>query len=80
MMQPRWDIYRANVGAPGNLRIVRVLDGPRSTDGCHPKFKVDPYPVAGANGVVAFLAPEASGNDAVFRYRKWTTELLGRSR
>ncbi len=67
--QPRWDIYRANVGAPGNLRIVRVLDGTSIDGGCHPKFKVDPYPVAGANGVVAFLAPEASGHDAVFRYQ-----------
>jgi hypothetical protein len=67
--EPRWDIYRANVGAPGNLRIVRVLDGTSIDGGCHPKFKVDPYPVAGANGVVAFLAPEASGHDAVFRYQ-----------
>ena len=66
--RPRWDVYRANVGAPGNLRIVRVLDGASMDDGCRPAFKVDPYPVAGANGVVAFLAPEASGKDAVFRY------------
>ncbi len=67
--QPRWDIYRANVGAPGNLRIVRILDGATTDNGCHPKFKVDPYPVAGGDGVVAFLAPEASGHDAVFRYQ-----------
>jgi hypothetical protein len=66
----RWDIYRANVGAPGNQRIVRVLDGATMPDNCHPDFKVDPYAIAGANGVVAFLAPEASGKDAVFRYQK----------
>jgi hypothetical protein len=66
---PRWDIYRANVRAPGNRRIVRVLDGANIPDSCHPDFKVDPYAIAGANGVVAFLAPEASGKDAVFRYQ-----------
>ncbi len=66
--RPRWDIYRANVRAPGNQRIVRVLDGATFPDNCHPNFKVDPYAIAGANGVVVFLAPEASGKDAVFRY------------
>jgi hypothetical protein len=48
---------------------MRVLDGASIRDGCHPDFKVDPYAVTGANGVVAFLAPEASGKDAVFRYQ-----------
>jgi hypothetical protein len=66
--RPRWDIYRANVGAPGNRRIVRVLDGATIPDSCRPEFKTDPYAIAGANGVVVFLAPEAAGRDAVFRY------------
>lgn len=63
-----WDVFRFEPGAPGNQRIVRVLDGATIPDTCRPAFKADPYPVAGANGVVAFLAPEASGHDAVFRY------------
>jgi hypothetical protein len=67
--QPRWDIYRANVNAPANRRIVRLLDNVAMPDGCHPNFKTDPYPVAGSDGVVVFLAPEASGKDAVFRYQ-----------
>jgi len=67
--RPRWDIYRANVKASGNQRIVRVLDGATMPEDCHPSFKVDPYPVAGPNGLVAFLAPEAAGKDAVFRYQ-----------
>ncbi len=67
--RPRWDIYRANVGAPGNRRIVRILDEASMPDNCHPIFKVDPYAIASANGVVGFLAPEASGKDAVFRYQ-----------
>ena len=76
--RPRWDIYRANVGAPGNLRIVRVLDGAARSDDCHPSFKVDPYPIASANGVVAFLAPEASGKDAVFRYENGRLSCVAR--
>ncbi len=76
--RPRWDIYRANVGAPGNLRIVPVLNSATMADSCHPKFKVDPYPIAGANGVVAFLAPEASGKDAVFRYENGRLSCLAR--
>ena len=76
--RPRWDIYRANAGAPGNRRIVRVLDGATITDGCHPDFKVDPYAIAGANGVVAFLAPEASGKDAVFRYQNGRLSCVAR--
>jgi hypothetical protein len=67
--QPRWDIYRANVNAPNSRRIVRLLDNATMADDCHPNFKTDPYPVAGSDGVVVFLAPEASGKDAVFRYQ-----------
>jgi hypothetical protein len=63
-----WDVFRFDPGAPGSQRIVRVLDGATIPETCRPAFKADPYPVAGANGMVAFLAPEASGHDAVFRY------------
>ena len=76
--QPRWDIYRANAGAPGNQRIVRVLDGATIPENCRPNFKVDPYAIAGAKGIVAFLAPEASGKDAVFRYEKGRLSCVAR--
>ena len=76
--RPRWDVYRANAGAPGNRRIVRVLDGATLPDNCHPDFKVDPYAIAGANGVVAFLAPEESGQDAVFRYQNGRLSCIAR--
>ncbi len=76
--RPRWDIYRAQVGAPGNRRIVRVLDEAEISDNCRPNFKVDPYAVAGAKGVVAFLAPEASGKDAVFRYENGRLSCVAR--
>jgi hypothetical protein len=76
--RPRWDIYRANAGAPSNQRIVHVLDNAMVPDDCYPDFKVDPYAVAGANGVVAFLAPEASGKDAVFRYQNGRLSCVAR--
>ncbi len=76
--RPRWDIYRANVGAPGNQRIVRVLDGAAIPDNCRPNFKTDPYAIAGASGLVAFLAPEASGHDAVFRYENGRLSCVAR--
>jgi hypothetical protein len=76
--RPRWDIYRANVGASGNQRIIRVLDGAILPDSCHPSFIADPCPIAGANGVVAFLAPEASGKDAVFRFQNGRLSCVAR--
>jgi hypothetical protein len=76
--RPRWDIYRANVGASGAQRIVRVLDGSIIPENCRPNFKTDPYAIAGANGLVAFLAPEASGPDAVFRYENNRLSCLAR--
>jgi hypothetical protein len=66
--RPRWSIYRAKPGAPGNQRIVPVLDGVSFTKDCRPNLKTDPYAVAGPAGMVVFLAPEASGKDAIFRY------------
>jgi hypothetical protein len=76
--RPRWDIYRANVGVPGNERIVPVLQGATIPDNCHTDLRMDPYAVAGANGMVAFLAPEASGGDAVFRYQNGRLNCVAR--
>lgn len=76
--QPRWDIYRANAGAPGNQRIVHLLDGATISGDCRPNFKTDPYAIAGSDGVVVFLAPEASGKDAVFRYANGNLSCLAR--
>src|SRR5580704_7350633 len=45
--RPRWNIYRAKPGAPGNQRIVPVLDGVSITKDCRPNLKTDPYAVAG---------------------------------
>jgi hypothetical protein len=64
----RWDIFRGDLNAPADKRVVRAIDKAASSAGCVPNIKLDPYPVGGANGEIAFIAPEAAGSDAMFRY------------
>jgi hypothetical protein len=64
----RWEIFRGDLNAPSDRRVVRALESGAGSPGCVPNIKLDPYPVAGSNGAIAFIAPEASGSDALFRY------------
>ena len=64
----RWEIFRGDLNAPADKRVVRALESASASPGCVPNIKLDPYPVAGSNGAIAFIAPEASGSDALFRY------------
>ena len=76
--RPVWDIYRADPSAAGDHRLSRVFDGALITDQCRPTFKVDPYPVMGGGGAIAFVAPAVSGPDALFRYRGGRLDCLAR--
>jgi hypothetical protein len=76
--RPVWDIYRADPSGAGDNRLSRVFDGAIITDQCRPAFKVDPYPVAGTGGAIAFVSPEVSGPDALFRYRGGRLDCLAR--
>jgi len=64
----RWEIFRGDPTAPLGQRVVRAMEKNAASPGCVPNLKLDPYPVAGANGAIAFIAPEAGGSDALFRY------------
>jgi hypothetical protein len=64
----RWEIFRGNLNPPDGARLVHAIESGAAAHGCTPKIKLDPYPVAGSNGEIAFIAPEASGSDALFRY------------
>lgn len=64
----RWEIFRGDLSAPPDKRVVRALESGAASPGCVPNIKLDPYPVAGSNGAIAFIAPEGSGSDALFRY------------
>jgi hypothetical protein len=64
----RWEIFRGDLTAPPGRRLVRAIESSAATSGCVPNIKLDPYPIAGSNGAIAFIAPEAKGSDALFRY------------
>jgi hypothetical protein len=64
----RWEIFRGDPAAPADRRIARAMVSGGASPGCVPKMKLDPYPVAGSNGAIAFIAPEAAGADVLFRY------------
>ena len=64
----RWEIFRGDLNGPAGRRVVRAIESSAAARGCVPNIKLDPRPVAGSNGAIAFIAPEASGSDALFRY------------
>ncbi len=64
----RWEIFRGDLAAPSHRRLVRAIASAATSPGCVPNIKLDPYPVAGSNGAIAFIAPEAAGSDVLFRY------------
>ena len=64
----RWEIFRGDPTAPADRRVARALESAAVSRGCVPSMKLDPYPVAGTNGAIAFIAPEAAGSDVLFRY------------
>lgn len=63
--RPQWNIYRA---VPGSHDLAPAFDSSAAVEGCRPVLKFDPYPVAGRGDVIGFVAAEASGGDAIFRY------------
>src|SRR5216683_1769261 len=64
----RWEIYRGDPAASPARRVVRAIENSATSPRCVPNIKLDPYPIAGSNGEIAFIAPEAAGSDALFRY------------
>jgi hypothetical protein len=64
----RWEIFRGDPTAPLGERVAHAIEKSAVSPGCVPNLKLDPYPVAGSNDAIAFIAPEAAGSDALFRY------------
>ena len=64
----RWEIFRGDPTAPLGERVTPAIEKSAVSRGCVPNIKLDPYPVAGSNDAIAFIAPEAAGSDALFRY------------
>lgn len=64
----RWEIFRGDPAVSPARRVVPAIEKSAASPRCVPNIKLDPYPIAGSNGEIAFIAPEAAGSDALFRY------------
>lgn len=73
---PRWDIFAADPEAPPDRRITRAMRPISSAETCVPHFHTDPYPVADADGAIAFIAADAYGHDSLFLYSGDTLSCL----
>ncbi|HUA35632.1 MAG TPA: hypothetical protein VMA09_18625 [Candidatus Binataceae bacterium] len=64
-----WNIYIGDPDAPVWNRVVPVIPPKALTAGeCTPAFRGDPYPVADAEGNIAFISAQGHGRDALFIY------------
>lgn len=75
---PHWRVFLGDPSAPEGRRLTRAFDDSAMSDTCIPLFKTDPYPVAGADGSIVFLAPEKGGSDALFRYQSGKLDCVAR--
>ena len=66
--KPVWKIMRADLQAPAAHRLALAIDAAAESPGCTPKFVLDPYPIVGNAGRIAFIGPDAAGKDTLFRY------------
>ena len=71
-----WDIFVADAEAPPARRVVRALRPASLPAACAPHFRTDPYPVADAEGEIAFVAPDAARHDTLFLYSGGTLSCL----
>ena len=64
-----WNIYVGDPDAFVARRVMAVIPPKALTSGeCTPAFRGDPYPVADADGNIAFISAQAHGHDALFIY------------
>ncbi|MGH7863959.1 MAG: hypothetical protein ACREQB_03145 [Candidatus Binataceae bacterium] len=64
----RWSIYYGIPDTPVERRVVEAVNIKNARDDCRPELKNDPYPVADAQGSIAFTARGGPGGDALFLY------------
>jgi hypothetical protein len=61
----RWGIFVGDPEAPPARRVAALGFKP-SNAVCFPHFRTDPYPVADADGGIAFIAADSADHDALF--------------
>ncbi|HYL58237.1 MAG TPA: hypothetical protein VEU51_05160 [Candidatus Acidoferrales bacterium] len=75
-LKPKWNIYIGNADAVPSHRMIAPLTLKTLNDDCNPAFKGDPYPVADADGNIAFMSMVPHGRDALFFYSHGTLTCL----
>ena len=63
----RWDIFRVDPLDPQH-RLIPLLRDAAFSPRCTPALKIDPVPAPSAAGELAFIAPNTSGGDTLFRF------------
>src|ERR1700731_3718645 len=51
----RWEIFRGDPAASPARRVVRAIEKSAASSRCVPNIKLDPYPIGGSNGEIAFI-------------------------
>ncbi|MGH7779341.1 MAG: DUF7453 family protein [Candidatus Binataceae bacterium] len=73
-----WAIFTGNPDLTPVYRVTRAVNL-KPTKNCAPELKGDPYPVADADGNIAFMAQLDGKSDALVLYRNGTVNCIARS-
>ena len=73
-----WAIYTGNPDASALTRVRPAID-PKHGGTCNPLIDGDPYPVADANGLIAFMSHMPDKHDALVTYGGGTMNCLVRA-
>ncbi len=65
---PVWAIYIGNADAAPGRRVTTAITINSQQGDCAPSFRGDPYPVADADGNIAFMSSQTHARDGLFFY------------
>lgn len=74
-----WTILIANPDSGSGEILSRAIAKDAASPRCTPRLRQDPAPVADSRGTISFIAPEASGGDAVFEYYEGELSCVART-
>ncbi|MDO8433477.1 MAG: hypothetical protein Q7S58_13820 [Candidatus Binatus sp.] len=78
-IKARWTIFIGNADAKPAYRLTAPLNPKAIVGDCVPAFKGDPYPVADADGTIAFMSLVPHGRDALFVYSHGALTCLAKA-
>lgn len=74
-----WNIYIGSPDAPRGRRLLAVIPPKALVGSCTPAFRGDPFPVADADGNIAFISAQPHGRDALFIYSHGKLKCLAKA-